>query len=214
MQLFLVACLASSLFTTTLAAWIPTVEFLKQNLKRLPREGKCVFYTSRLSEEAKKYAGSVDKDTIWDIWPPGYYDPKDWPQRTFENDGERRSYFKNMSRAYAQLCKGSAWVMIPGNTKPCSDSIWLEDEWDAISKGQTGITEVTRIDTDGSEKGPYEGFFTRPPVSRSKRRSLKREAAPRNVVNFDKLGSSLNEPDFCKDPNRFKGTDPNNYIGN
>ena len=177
---------------------IPSVDDLKGKKSFTPAKDACVFYTMRLKDVAQEYAKTNKKTTIWDVWPASFYDHDQEPLKNFKTDEQRRSYFQNMSRAYAQICSGAAWVAIYKGKDPCSDSIWVTDEYDAISKGETGITGVTRLDEDGKEDGKYS-----PP------KKTKRDAAP--MVGPPIVPTKV---DPCKDSKRFTGTDAENYLGN
>ena len=168
----------------TLPSDFPSVEDAQGWLKFTPATDACVFYTSKLKDVAQTYAKG-SKTTIWDVYPEEKYDLTLEPQKSWSDD-VRRVYFQRTSRAFARSCSGKAYVVIPHGKDACHDSIWITDEYAAISKGETGIdvNSITRIDEDGNEDGAY--------------------TAP---------SSSTNDESCAPEP-RFKGNDPANYWGN
>ncbi|KAL1608294.1 hypothetical protein SLS60_003234 [Paraconiothyrium brasiliense] len=113
---------------------------------RRPAPSTCLFYTFRLTEKARWYAKNNGMKTIWDVWPGGYYDKrmiKSNPLREImQNKEDRRTYFSNMSIAWASLCDIYAMVM-DNNVTPTSVAcdvvnkmgIWFNGELPALQRG-------------------------------------------------------------------------------
>ncbi|KAK3214526.1 hypothetical protein GRF29_19g406661 [Pseudopithomyces chartarum] len=124
------------LFTTAIAAPVPpkqevlhnekttcatidtyTVQYFIDNVvpTKRPPSSTCLFYTWGLTEKARLYAQTHGKTTIWDIWPDAFY--QDTPSDTnplhciMRSDSHKRTYFANMSTAFASLCDIYALVM-------------------------------------------------------------------------------------------------------
>lgn len=125
--------------TPSIAHSVPSVETAKTWTKFTPSPGTCVFYTNGQKANAIISAKHNKRVTIYDIYDPALFDTTKEPAKTYYAQRKLREYWEVTSRAYAQLCSGQAFVMIPPDEQPNPKSIWITDEYDAIRKGQTRV---------------------------------------------------------------------------
>ena len=97
-----------------------------------PLASTCVFYTRDSREDAIRFAAENRKTTIYDVYPPRYFNTSHAPAADWKRRGHLRDLFKVTSKAYAIACSGTATLVIPENEEPCPTSIWVTDEYDAI----------------------------------------------------------------------------------
>jgi len=149
-----------------------TIEEIKSMFmkNRNPPADSCYFYVGKFKDVAVARAFTQGKTTIYDV----YYNANDgakWPfndaadpQQSYVAANLRHKWFEDTSRAYAQVCKGKAYLfwdnVEPLTLKDASanviwQTIWITDEFDAITKGQTGITSVVRVDPTTFAESPY-----------------------------------------------------------
>lgn len=126
---------------------------MRSQMLRKPAPGKCLFYTTALSNEAQEFV-KHDKnrhaclegfsETIWDLWPAVFYSDaqEDWnpfrvirdvPLDVLKNhkvyiQTPMRMYFKLMSKVLASECTRKAAVMTLDLDDIPTDGIWAETE--------------------------------------------------------------------------------------
>jgi hypothetical protein len=104
-----------------------------------PPPSTCIFYTRSARAPAIRYALETNRTTIYDVYPPLYFNTSVSPAKDWDEAGHLRDLFKITSKAYAIACEGSATVVLPEGEEPCPGSIWVTDEYDAIRNGQSRI---------------------------------------------------------------------------
>ncbi|KAF2429955.1 hypothetical protein EJ08DRAFT_679478 [Tothia fuscella] len=128
-------------------------EWVRSQMLRKPKPGKCIFYTTSLSQAAQEWVKpGPDKhvcingfsETIWELWPAIFYvdAQEDWnpfrdimnvPLAVRRNTKEyvktpMRMYFKLMSKVLASECSREAAVMTLDLDDIPTDGIWAEAE--------------------------------------------------------------------------------------
>jgi len=169
---------------------------------RNPPADSCYFYVGAFKDAAVARAFTQGKTTLYDV----YYNANDgakWPfndaadpQQSYVAANLRHKWFEDTSRAYAQVCKGKAYL-VWDNVQPLIlkdadgniiwQTIWITDEFDAITKGQTGITSVVRVDPVTFAETSY---WTKP-----SKRGLEEETETITALQ-EKRGTSAPPPPF------------------
>jgi hypothetical protein len=108
-------------------------------LHSAPEDSRCVFYTREAKTDAIRYAQKHNRTTIYDVYPPTYFNVSTYPASEWNRTGHLRDLFKVTSKAYAMSCSGTATLVIPEDVIPCPTSIWITDEYDAIKNKLTKI---------------------------------------------------------------------------
>lgn len=124
-------------------------------LSSTPPKDTCVFYTSGERDNAIRFATQFDKRTIYDVYPPRRFDKSLYPASQWHRNGHLRSVFRVTSRAYAISCSGAATLVTPKDEKPCLNSIWWTDEYDAIKNRVSKITELSQASLVGKADGVW-----------------------------------------------------------
>ena len=74
-----------------------------------------MFYSREMSRAARIVAPSLNKVTIWDMWPRELYNHENDisnPMRCIHHDAvQRQTFFENMSLAFAKKACGGAAVL-------------------------------------------------------------------------------------------------------
>ncbi|KAI9889099.1 MAG: hypothetical protein M1814_005823 [Vezdaea aestivalis] len=104
----------------------------------------CIFYNSGMAAHAVKDGGAFDKTIS--------------PFKCFTDRREAMAWYRITSRAFAEVCKGKATFLVQKGHSTPAGSIWNTEEYDAIQRGDTGITEVVVIDPTIHPplQGPYD----------------------------------------------------------
>jgi hypothetical protein len=108
-------------------------------LHSAPEDSMCVFYTREAKTDAIRYAQKHNRTTIYDVYPPKYFNISAYPASEWNRTGHLRDLFRVTSKAYAMSCSGTATLVIPEDVIPCPTSIWITDEYDAIKNKLTKI---------------------------------------------------------------------------
>ncbi|KAI1735338.1 hypothetical protein F4680DRAFT_453031 [Xylaria scruposa] len=148
-----------------------TTDWFIQNICNPPADHKtCLFYTRGLTKQAIELAqvpGSV-LVTIWGMWDRSLYilnDVDGNPLRCIgKNDGQRLTYFENMSRAMATLCPGpDADVMDRDIHNVYLESIWGRVEFPRLMRDDNPVSQlVNHIEATNERGDDSAGFWDRP----------------------------------------------------
>ena len=116
----------------------------------VPAKDSCVFYTQGSAQDARKYARKRNLTTVYDVYHDRahFFRSENYPASAWEAQGHLRDFWRITSRAYTMACAGTATLVIPPDQEPCSTSIWLTDEHDAIKTGLSKITSIWRVSWD------------------------------------------------------------------
>lgn len=116
--------------------------FLANTLPDYRRElhNKALFYTRGTSRTARDLAGRSHGEyvTIWEIWPCWLYDDRQETDNRLScihrDHALRRTFYENMSRAFARMARASATVMHQSAdyAMPSQDGIWARVELPTI----------------------------------------------------------------------------------
>jgi hypothetical protein len=108
-------------------------------LTHKPGLSTCVFYTRAARPLALRYAAEENLTTIYDVYPPLYFNISLYPASNWKSSGHLRDLFRITSKAYAIACSGNATLVLPEDEEPCPHSIWVTDEWEVIRSGESKI---------------------------------------------------------------------------
>ncbi|GAW17784.1 hypothetical protein ANO14919_072510 [Xylariales sp. No.14919] len=101
-----------------------------------------MFYSRDMSRAARTVAPSLNKVTIWDVWPRELYDHENIisnPMRCIHRDPvQRQTFFENMSLAFAKKARGSAGVLHSSQyyREPPRDGIWAMIEEPELTRSE------------------------------------------------------------------------------
>ncbi|RYP66420.1 hypothetical protein DL771_007829 [Monosporascus sp. 5C6A] len=99
-----------------------------------PFRSRTLFYSANMSRPARNKARREGLTTIWDVWPCPLYDHRPSPQNPLRcihrSPDQRRTFFENMSRAFALRATERATVLHDARNyyAPPSDGIWASVE--------------------------------------------------------------------------------------
>ncbi|KAI1126012.1 hypothetical protein F5Y10DRAFT_294196 [Nemania abortiva] len=104
--------------------------------------GNAMFYSRDMSRAARTVALSLNKVTIWDVWPRELYNHENVvsnPMRCIHHDAvQRQSFFGNMSLAFAKKACGGASVLHSSHyyREPPRDGIWAVIEEPELTRSE------------------------------------------------------------------------------
>ncbi|RYP67235.1 hypothetical protein DL770_008666 [Monosporascus sp. CRB-9-2] len=99
-----------------------------------PFQSRTLFYSEHMSRPARRMARREGLTTIWDVWPCPLYDHRPSPQNPLRcihrSPDQRRTFFENMSRAFALRATEGATVLhdVTNYYAQPRDGIWASVE--------------------------------------------------------------------------------------
>ncbi|KAH0558550.1 hypothetical protein GP486_004793 [Trichoglossum hirsutum] len=169
-----------------------------------PPATTCLFYTFGLSATAQRFAhgGGSDMTTIWDIWPCELYNGDDNsgnPLRCiFKDNTMRLTYFENMSRAMAMLCKTFATVMTDDPKNIPQPGIWGRIEEPTLKlTGNPGgqVDTIIAVNTKGDD---VQDVWVRPGTKRKTMSIRSTSSENENKALFKR------QPNECYNPDQLQ----------
>ncbi|KAK4546692.1 hypothetical protein LTR36_001910 [Oleoguttula mirabilis] len=116
-----------------------------------------LFYTRGTSRRARDLAKTSRGEyvTIWEVWPCWLYDDRQVEEnrlRCIHHEPEvRRTFYENMSRAFARMARKNATVMhsFKDYVQPPEDGIWARVELPALRE-KTDVDQLRKMNEDKS----------------------------------------------------------------